>query len=163
MSDHNASFALDDFERQLAALQPAAAGLDRDAMLYAAGRAAAASDLSRQHGGQMHRVALALAASVVIAASFAGLWWREVRRPVPVIVQQTPAAPTRAADSALPPTSVEITPAAAVALPANSYLHLRQLALREGIDALPDRHPHGRTFAPPTARAFQSPFTLEES
>jgi hypothetical protein len=62
---------LSEVERRLAAWRPASGGLDRDRMLYEAGRAAARAD------GRIHSWRLATAALTLLTVSLGGLLARE--------------------------------------------------------------------------------------
>jgi len=139
---------LDEFEAQLAALRPAASSVDRDALLYEAGRAAGSAAPRRAKTFARWLSPLVTAASLALAATFAVLWWNESHRPAPQIAQPTTPAPTpQAVDD-----EEEIL-IAEVASPEESYLHLRQVALREGVDAWPRRVPVGTTTSPTNARS----------
>lgn len=138
---------LDEFEAQLAALRPAASRVDRDALLYEAGRAAASAAPRRANTVARWLSPTVTAASLALAATFAALWWNESHRPAPQVAQPTTPTPVQVVDD-----EEEIT-IAEVASPQESYLHLRQVALREGVDAWPRRVPVGTTTSPTSARS----------
>ncbi len=145
--------ALDSFAAQLAALRPTSS-IDRDALLYAAGRAAGAASAAGQRSRQGEWAArLALAASLMLTATFAALWSSGRSTPAPLVVEKpaevVPAPPT---DNDAHP----VTPSQ-LASPEESYLHLRQVALRDGVDAWPERWPKGEAPPPTTARSRLTP------
>ncbi len=152
MSIHENQRPLDEFEAQLAALRPAPTGIDRDALLYAAGRAAGAISIRTPARPRRWLSPLVTVASVALAATFAALWWNQASRP-PQIVHASPdvavelPAAVAVDDASLPPTGNST----------ESYFHLRQVALREGIDAWPQRWPSGHASPPPTARSLWPP------
>ena len=150
---------LDNIEAQLAALRPAASGIDRDALLYAAGRAVGEA-VALRPAPQRWAWPLAAATSLLLAATFASLWVREYHAIEPTVVQAVspPANETIAASVA----DDETSPPLAKPLGEASYFHLRQVALRDGVDALPQRLPRGRSPGTPPLRAFPSPLLLEE-
>jgi hypothetical protein len=69
--DHDPEIDLSAVERRLAAWRPTAGGLDRDRMLYEAGRAAARAD------GRVRSWRLATAALILMAVGLGGLLVRE--------------------------------------------------------------------------------------
>jgi len=107
---------LNDLEQRLAGWQPSAAGLDPDAMLFAAGRASV-----RPGAGRF--VWPAVAACLTLLTVSLGVWLRAERAErsaLARLVQQS--APTRtAAPAPAPPPSAE-------PFPPNGYLTVRRLA-----------------------------------
>jgi hypothetical protein len=153
MSHEQHDHALDSFAAQLAALRPAS-GIDRDALLYAAGRAAGEATAA----GRRSRVGewlsrLALAASLLLAATFAALWWNGRSSPAPIVVEK----PVEVAPAPLADEEKHDTEAIQLAAPEESYLHLRHIALRDGVDAWPERWPNGESTPPPTASSRRLP------
>lgn len=146
---------LDNFEAQLAALRPMASGIDRDALLFAAGRAAGATRTTRRYAWP-----LATAASLLLATTFASLWVREYHAIESTVVRAHSSPATEAIAAAV--AEDEIPPVVAKPLGEASYFHLRQVALRDGVDALPERLPHSGAWEIPRLRAFQTPLLLEE-
>lgn len=133
-NDLNAlSDAQRELETTLAALRPAAPAINRDALMFAAGRASAVPRRS---------VHVWQAATAVLAA---GLCVSLLLRPTPVerIVVVAPPQETAQPLAHTPPTVTPphdpVTPAAArlEPLPPDAYLPLRNAVLSRGIDALP--------------------------
>jgi hypothetical protein len=112
-------------EARLRRLRPAGPALDRDAVLFAAGRASAASARLPLLGGA--------AALALVAMGLSGAWWTERTRRASVEMElaslQTsrPLAPPHELDE--PPAPIAIVDA-----DPDSYLALRQL-IAEGLDA----------------------------
>lgn len=129
---------LSELERRLAACEPAADGLDADAMLFAAGRASA-------RPGPARFLWPALAACLAALAVVLGVWLvaerserldlaRQLRQPAPA-PDPPPAPPPE------PPTAEERPP--------NSLLAARR-ALEQGLDAWPPQPVAGaQTPGPP--------------
>jgi hypothetical protein len=115
---------LSELERRLAACAPSSAGLDADAMLFAAGRAAARPRAARF-------VWPGLTVCLAALATFLGLWLaveRSERLSLVEQLQQPATAPSTAPVTPEPATSDELEP--------NSVLASRK-ALEKGLDAWP--------------------------
>ena len=125
--------------RRLSRLRPAAAGLDRDRMLYEAGRAAARADL-RGRAWLASTAALALA-----CAALGGLLARERGHRLDL---ERALAATRAA--APEPRRFDPPPFLAARPAPDSYLALTRRALADGLDEPPPREAPrlGPTIAP---------------
>lgn len=120
--------ALQELEDALRRLEPAAAGLDRDDVVFSAGAVFMQKRLRRRQRA-WQAVAAAMAACLVVAVLHKPTT-REVERIVYVPTVQAPAASV-AKEVALWPD------APAVAADQFSYLRLRQQVLSKGLDALP--------------------------
>ena len=119
---------LTDPARQLAALRPTARGLDRDRMLFEAGRASARAD------GRVWVLSAAASALVVVGLGVALA--RERSRALGleralIVEREVPAATT--VPTPLPIAPIEVAP--------DSYLALSRRALA-GLDDLPVAQPH---------------------
>ncbi|MFO0909742.1 MAG: hypothetical protein U0794_15575 [Isosphaeraceae bacterium] len=116
------------FERSLRALEPAVALLDRDRLMFEAGRAAARP---ARPGFAWPAMAAALAA---IAAGEAALLWRNTQDAQPAQLVQTPAA------TPAPPPPATIAPSASpvslavLARSETAYERLRFQAFREALN-----------------------------
>jgi hypothetical protein len=133
---------LTDLERALLALAPAVAALDRDQLLFEAGRRSA-----RRRGWPFATAALALLAAGLGAA----LILRPAPPPVerPIVVQVPSPEPSPPDLSELPPDSEPGPPPAGQP----GYFQLREQLLARGLDALP---------LPPPAPAAGPPSTLDD-
>jgi hypothetical protein len=147
---------LAEVEAALASLQPAPSGVDRDRMMYLAGRASA-----EKAGPPARRPSAAwlwpcaTAASVLVAVAFAALW---IARGGQETAEQPGPPP---ADAVRQPT-VDRAVAESSGSPAdaswegwrNDYLELRRLVLADGVDAIQTppssarRHPAVPTWHP---------------
>jgi hypothetical protein len=129
MSERNEK-SLSELERSLAELTPSAAGLDRDRLMYAAGKAAATPRL-RYAWPAASGALTALAASLALVL---------IMRPAPEIrivhvpVQVVPAVP-EPEDIDAPPAAV---PEPARPISPFSYWRLQESAVQHGLDAPPD-------------------------
>jgi hypothetical protein len=142
MSPETNDVELTALARTLATLAPAGGGLKRDELMYRAGRAAAAS----QRGWFWPATALGLA--VLTAALELTLAARPTVSTliqtlvVPVPERETPAATVRVA-SAVATVSGAVRDSSTEPLPgAPSSYQLEQVALRAGIEAVPDGLAH---------------------
>jgi len=123
MSQERLKSELAALEASLAALTPRPSTVDRDRLMFLAGRASGAS--ARRRGPASWLWPLATAASLLLAAGLGTLaWLREVDQPVAYV----PAAPTQD----LLRTSAESTRWAA------DYLRLRNRVIDRGVDAVVD-------------------------
>jgi hypothetical protein len=117
---------MNNLERRLSGWVPASAGLDADAMLFAAGRASAAPGASRfvwpALTGLLGLLVAFLSAWLVVERSERLALAQQLARQVPVSPPSSPAVPAEPAsdDAAMP----------------DSYLRSRQ-ALQHGLDAWP--------------------------
>ncbi len=139
-------------ENRLRRLQPAAAGLDRDRLLFEAGRAA--------QQGLTLRAPLVLATACLLVAAFAGLWWSEHRQRVAYQTElanlQRAQSPPRFHELDLPPAPVQVAEA-----DPDSYLALRQLLSGE-LDSTPSTKPRSTIQAsPPSSSRTLRPRDLE--
>ena len=101
---------------------------------------------------------LALVASWLLAATFATLWWNAGEPLAPQVVHVAPpSSPTAADEPAAEAFVVAPTPTSA-----GSYLRLRQVALRDGVDAWDEQLPPGPA-AMPSASGWRSPLGVDES
>jgi hypothetical protein len=132
---------LSDLERRLAAWQPAAQGLDADAMLFAAGRAA-----GRPPRGRLLWAALSVSLAVLAVAL--GAWAARERSGRLALAQQLrqPAAP---APGPLPPAAVPSEEPAES--PSTDSLLAARRALEHGLDAWPPRPVVSSDPSPPSA------------
>jgi hypothetical protein len=148
---------LDEFERQLAALRPAS-GLDRDALLYAAGRAAGEASAAERkrpaHSTTRWLSPLVIAASLLTAATFAALWWNESTSGPPHVVQSNPNDKEFVPPADETGSDTSSSPRSPIVAPKQTNFHLRHVALSEGIDAWPQRWPGGGGSPPPTPRTI---------
>jgi hypothetical protein len=122
MSDGRETPGLSDLEAALAALAPRPAALDRDAILYRAGRASV----------RRWQWATALSTTVALALAVTLLLHPAVDRGSAVPVQPPPA-PTMT--SPAPPDSEPSPPAGEPVL--SAYLRLQEQLLSRGLDGLP--------------------------
>lgn len=121
-------------ERRLSSWEPANAGLDVDAMLFAAGRASVRPSLTRYTWPTLTFLMAALSVAL-------GLWLadeRSERLALALRLRERPPAPTVNPPS---PPAANMTPQETPStddLPPNSYLASRR-ALEEGLEAWPSR------------------------
>lgn len=142
-------------EAALARLAPAPANLDRDRLLYLAGRASA--------GGRQWAWPTVTAAAMLLAA---GLGIALALRPAPPVVERIvtivvkePAPPVPEAPSEPPAPRPVVVRAEARDPDWSDYLRLRQQVSRWGVDALPaPRSMH--LIDPPGASRFDDPEQL---
>ena len=134
-----------ELESALAGLAPAAPAIDRDALMFQAGRAAA------RRGGLLWKAAsAALAACLAVSL---------VPRPQPeptvrAVYLPAPAKPGRAAAGEVSPPEAPPAAAARIHLPAGSYAKLCMDVVDHGVDVLD---------ATASASAPRRPLTLRES
>jgi len=140
---HGRRDGISDFEAELAALRPAPAGVDRDGLMWRAGRASSS-------GAGAWRAATAACALVAVVLGVA-LARRPPATPAPQrAVAVRAAAPAGEAAAPVPRVaSVAALGAAPLGLPVSddSYVRLRELVLAEGVAALEAR-PAGPAPAP---------------
>jgi hypothetical protein len=120
---------LSELERRLSGWRPASAGLDADAMLFAAGQAAA-------RRGPARLVWPALTLSLVALATALGAWGASERSERLALAEQLRRPATEPADPS--PPAVPWTGPTADELPPDSLLAARR-ALEQGLDAWPPR------------------------
>lgn len=139
----------DELERALAALAPRRADVDRDRLMYQAGRAAAAA---------RYRPWLWLSGSLTAAAGGVSLLLALVLafapRPVRIVTIPVPApqaAPPAGAVEPLDPPGADVEAEVPPLLMPYSYGRLHQVIVRHGPDALPEPAP--MEGAPPEAPA----------
>lgn len=125
---------LRDVERSLARLRPAAAGIDRDELMFRAGQAAATGRAGLAPG---------VAVLVALVASLAGAGTTWLARPAAPerIVQVTVEKPVLRVVELAPIMPAGERPERSVARA--DYLELRDRVLAEGMDALPSLGPAG--------------------
>lgn len=134
MSEHD-EHDLSKLEHLLAGLRPSAAGLDRDRLMFQAGQTA--------HGPRrmLWPAATRLAAAVAVCLGLVVLLRPEPAATVQVVYVdreirvQVPSQPESPAPLPPPEREGPASPAAAANL---SYWQLHELAVRHGVDALPD-------------------------
>jgi hypothetical protein len=139
---------LNELERALAGLLPSAAGLDRDRLMFQAGRTARGPGRWRWPAatGAMTAVAAGLGLMLLLRADPEPVI---VVHNAPVIQSAVPAANQSApADAPAPPRAADNVQAA------QSVWRLQETALRHGPDALPEPGPSGAP-APATAAAAE--------
>jgi len=139
----------DELEQALAGLTPAAPEIDRDALMYQAGYAAARGLTTPRRTVRFWQgsTALMTAASVALAVA---LWERPTPEPVPQLVEapavapsieavaaSEPPAPETNAAPLIQPASLPVIDPLLLADPTKNYLALRAVVLRRGVDAWP--------------------------
>jgi hypothetical protein len=136
MSEKPVKNDLSAVEAALGALRPAPSGVDRDRLMYLAGEAAA----SRSRGGRRRRAdwlwPCATAASVLLAVTFATMWFAAEPEVRIVYVSERDETPKPAPQ----PTAVteqDIERALPQKKWRTDYLQLRRLVMTEGVDLLP--------------------------
>ncbi len=125
---------LSEWERRLSAWEPAAEGLHPDAMLFAAGRAAARS-------GSARFVWPALACFLSVLAAVLGVWLaaeRTERRLLAQRLRHQPTAPSPSPSLPVPALIVPEEPPIAEEAAPDSFLAARR-ALEHGLDDWPAR------------------------
>jgi hypothetical protein len=140
MPEHTHDLEMTDLERALGAFRPAAARLDRDRLMFEAGRRSAAAPARSRWAWPA--VAASLAAVALGQAAALN------RRSDPTVVERVVFVP-RPADSAEParPTALSVPVAAdsderrPEPPPENRYLQISRQVERYGLDGLPDPTP----------------------
>jgi hypothetical protein len=162
---------LDGFERALATLTPAASGVDRDQLMFLAGRASVEAAGTPRRGGRLWPAAAMM--STVAAGVLAVLLTVEVRRQpprTPIAADQREPAEKPILDenvnegpgkSAVQPTPGEVdlqTLALATSerWRQSNYVQLQQLALAHGVEALPLPVHTGSSSPAPPGESFES-------
>jgi hypothetical protein len=149
-----------ELEAALGALRPAAPALDRDRLIFAAGRAVGRTESRRPlRCWQAAAAALALAAGLSLLVR-TGPGTRPDAPQVPLVIRQspTPLAPPQPAPLTAP-TVVSAGPTASFWLmrPApGTYFDLRDKVLRRGLDALPRSTPETPTRQPTLSELLDS-------
>jgi hypothetical protein len=168
MQDQSLNDGLTAAERELEAalggLRPAVPALDRDGMVFAAGRAAGRAESRRQtRCWQAAAAALALAAglSLVLRAGPGTHPDTPYAPHAPLVVHQPPPEPAPPQRAPLAsPTVVSAGPMASFWLmrPApGTYFDLRDKVLRRGLDALPQPTSEAPTHQPTISELLDSP------
>ncbi len=147
---------LSPLERSLASLQPVPAAIDRDEVLFQAGRAAAVADQAAKQTSRLRVWQLATAALLVMSLTTTTLWLavrqhdeggrKAVARPQGHSPTVEPKKANTLVDDSVPEADAVDRPL--LEAPASGYLALRQFVLRNGAEALP---------APAAASATQTP------
>jgi len=142
----------------LAALVPTAPGIDRDRLMYEAGRAAVVLPTRSRHSAwlwPLSTAALALLSAGLSALLFSGSGVREQI----VYVERAAARPAGSLQTAIGinnDTGQQDTPVAPQTVDPDGYLALRARVLAGGVDALPQiRSGDGSTFAPASSNPRQ--------
>jgi hypothetical protein len=149
MSDQSHNPALNALESKLTSLTPLPSALDRDYLLYHAGRA------SVRGSGWFSRAVTGFLLLVTAGLSLA-LLVRPVQRPEPQVIEKIVRVPAETMPPPAPPSSGPVNPAAPHVAAAyasdNEYVkeqadnaRLRQQAFRFGVDSLPP--PYASTVA----------------
>jgi hypothetical protein len=137
MSEERMNVELTAFEATLGQLQPQPAAVDRDRLMFLAGRAAAARATSRRRVFAICSGPLALAVNLLLAVTL-GILLAAHRNPQVVerivYVSASPRTTTVASDVATPPPNL----AFAADGDWGQYLKLRREILSRGLDALPE-------------------------
>jgi len=130
-----------EMEAALGRLRPSAPRIDRDALMFRAGRAS-----MRRRGYVWQGLAAGLAVCLGLSLAFRPA----VRGTQDLAMAPRPAEPAQTAwQFPTPPADAESAPS-----PRGEYLHLRDLVLAGGIDALPDPAYTGPAERPLTIRSI---------
>lgn len=161
----------DELEQALAGIAPTAPEIDRDALMYQAGYAAARGLASQQRTIRFWQSSTALLAAASVALAFT-VWQRPTTEPVVKVVEAPPSSPTPEAIAEADVPAAENQPVVQPAVlptidpllladPSKNYLALRAVVLRRGVDAWPvERHtlpttsPHATPTRPSTVRGM---------
>lgn len=126
-------------EAALSTLTPAPSGVDRDKLMFLAGRASAGTSLATgAPAGTSWLWPAATAASALIAVCLGAMWFADSG---PRVVKEIVFIGREAAPDARPPIGRDPAIARAPKAMRAGYLELRQLVLSEGADALPGPSP----------------------
>jgi len=132
MSEERVRQDLTGVEAALSSLRPTPTGVDRDRLMYLAGRAAAGSlDSPRPRGWWVWPSATA--ASLLLAVTFATMW--HARGEPMVVYRDRPVAAPQPAERPGVATEEEVESASPRKEWRTDYLRLRRLVLTDGIDA----------------------------
>ncbi|HUT95692.1 MAG TPA: hypothetical protein VMY37_39925 [Thermoguttaceae bacterium] len=142
MSEERVRQDLTGVEAALSSLTPTPTGVDRDRVMYLAGRAAAGGSLDLPRRRAWWLWPSATAASLLLAVTFAAMWHARgepvvVYRDRPVAAPQ-PAEQPRVATEEKQEVEGEVAIASPGAPWRTDYLQLRRLVTMRGIDALPE-------------------------
>jgi hypothetical protein len=123
-------------EAALSSLRPAPTGVDRDRLMYLAGRAAAAGSLGARRPRASWLWPSATAASLLLAVTFATMW---LGRGEPMVVyRDRPVAAPHASQRPSAPIEEEVEAATPRKQWRTDYLQLRRLVTTQGVDAIPE-------------------------
>ncbi len=128
---------LEAIETALASLQPAPSGVDRDRLMYLAGRAATGGgspDARRPRAGWLWPCSTA--ASLLVAVTFAAMWLGRGEPEVRIVYRDRPVAVPEASEQ---PGEVvdDVEDGPARESWRSDYLRLRRLVMSEGVEAMP--------------------------
>jgi len=150
MSDQRMSEELAAVESALSSLDPAPTGVERDRVMYLAGRAAAGGSFDPLPARAAWLWPSTTAASLLVAVAFAAMWhargepvvvYRDrpaaARQPTPPPAERRAEQP-RMATEAKQEVQEEVENASPGAPWRTDYLRLRRLVTTRGIDALPE-------------------------
>jgi hypothetical protein len=155
MSEENLSEELAALEAALSSLGPKPSGLDRDRVMFLAGRASVGKRwLAAKHPGASWLWPCLTAASLLVAAAFGGMLLMRGGPPIAHMASPTGPGqdePTAVAGSGERPTRRKVR---------TDYLRLRQLVLAEGVDALPAPGPSFAPHGPVPTWGLGSPSNL---
>jgi len=125
-------------ENALSSLRPTPTGVDRDRVMYLAGRAAAGGPLDSPRRPAGWLWPSATAASLLLAVTFATVWLAR-GKPVVVYRDRPVAAPQPAEQPRLATDENEEVKVASPQRPwRNDYLQLRRLLTAQGANAIPE-------------------------
>ena len=139
MPEERLNDELDALETALASLSPKGSGVDRDRVMYLAGRAAARkSPLPAERVGTSRLWHVATALSLLTAVSFGGML---LVRGGPEVVYIYRNEPTGVSQPDRPEVAVQDDHRPQQVQILADYLRLRRLVLADGLNALPSRKP----------------------
>ena len=142
MSEERMKQDLTSVEATLSALRPTPTGVDRDRLMYLAGRAAAASSLGLRRPRADWLWPSTTAASLLLAITFAAMWHARgepvvVYRDRPVAASQLAEQP-RVAAVEKEKEEVQVESASPRKAWRTDYLQLRRLVATQGVGAIPE-------------------------
>lgn len=128
---------LTDLEMALAALQPAPTALNRDSLMFEAGRASAPAERARWGWPLATLVATGMAACLALFIVLRGSPAEQIRYVIVSAPEVKKPAPERESPIADPPIFYTAPLPIARDAPEHSAWRLQEIALRYGVDALP--------------------------
>ena len=133
MSEERVRQDLTGVEAAISSLSPTPTGVDRDRLMYLAGRATAAGSLDARRPRAHWAWPSATAASLLLAVTFATMW---AARGEPVVIyRDRPVAAPRESQQPDAAVEEEVESASPRKPWRTDYLRLRRLVLTDGIDA----------------------------
>jgi len=123
-------------EAVFSSLRPAPSGVDRDRLMYLAGRAATgagSADVQRPRGRWLWPCSTA--ASLLVAVTFAGMWLSHGEPEVRIVFRDPPVAVPEPSEQ--PAEATDVVDASPRESWRTDYLRLRRLVMTEGVEAMP--------------------------